>query len=40
MKIFDSILCEKLGRNALKAAINKYNWKNEEKKLLRLYDDI
>jgi len=30
-------LCEKLGRNALKAAINKYNWEIEEKKLLSLY---
>jgi len=31
-------LCEKLGRNALKAAINKYNWEIEEKKLLKLYE--
>lgn len=30
-------LCEKLGENALKAAIKKYNWKNEERKLLKLY---
>ena len=30
--------CKKLGRNSLDAAINKYNWKNEEKKLLNLYN--
>lgn len=33
-------LCEKLGRNALKAAINKYNWEIEEKKLLKLYEKV
>ncbi|GAG53204.1 unnamed protein product, partial [marine sediment metagenome] len=33
-------LCEKLGRNALKAAINKYNWEIEERKLLILYEKI
>lgn len=33
-------LCESLGRNALKAAINTYNWKNEEEKLLNLYKNI
>jgi glycosyltransferase involved in cell wall biosynthesis len=33
----DRELREKLGRNALLAAINKYNWPNEEKKLLELY---
>ena len=33
-------LCEKLGRNALKAAITKYNWKIEEKKLLKLYEKV
>ncbi|UCF13550.1 MAG: glycosyltransferase family 4 protein [Thermoplasmatales archaeon] len=33
-------LCEKLGRNALKAAINKYNWEIEEKKLIKLYDTV
>ncbi len=32
--------CDKLGRNALKAAINKYNWRIEEKKLLNLYKKI
>ena len=30
-------LCEKMGRNGLKAAINKYNWENERKKLIELY---
>jgi glycosyltransferase involved in cell wall biosynthesis len=30
-------LREKLGRNALEAAITKYNWQNEEVKLLELY---
>jgi len=33
-------LCEKLGRNALEAAINKYNWEKEEKKLLTLYKKL
>ncbi len=33
-------LCEKLGRNALRAAIDKYNWENEEKKLLEFYERI
>jgi len=34
-------LCEKLGRNALKAAINKYNWEIEEKKLIgKVYGKI
>jgi glycosyltransferase involved in cell wall biosynthesis len=33
----DPALREKLGRNALKAAITKYNWGNEEAKLLALY---
>jgi glycosyltransferase involved in cell wall biosynthesis len=33
-------LCEELGKNALKAAINKYNWELQEKKLLKLYEDI
>jgi len=36
----NSKLCEELGRNALKAAIEKYNWENQEKKLVRLYEDI
>jgi glycosyltransferase involved in cell wall biosynthesis len=33
----DPALREKLGKNALKAAITKYNWGNEEAKLLELY---
>jgi glycosyltransferase involved in cell wall biosynthesis len=36
----DPELRERLGRNALRAAITKYNWPNEEKKLLELYRDI
>jgi len=30
-------LCQELGKNALKAAIEKYNWENERKKLIELY---
>lgn len=30
-------LCENLGRNALSSAINKYNWKTQEEKLINLY---
>jgi glycosyltransferase involved in cell wall biosynthesis len=33
-------LREKLGRNALKAAIAKYNWQKEEEKLLELYKSL
>jgi len=33
-------LRERLGRNALKAAISKYNWKKEEEKLLELYRSL
>jgi glycosyltransferase involved in cell wall biosynthesis len=33
----DPELAETLGRNALKAAITKYNWQKEEEKLLELY---
>ncbi|MCK4364521.1 MAG: glycosyltransferase family 4 protein [Thermoplasmatales archaeon] len=33
-------LCEELGKNALKAAINKYNWELEEKKLQELYKKL
>ncbi len=33
-------LYEELGRNALKAAVEKYNWKNEERKLLGVYRNI
>jgi len=36
----DPDLRERLGRNALRAAITKYNWPNEEKKLQQLYRDI
>lgn len=36
----DRELRERLGRNALKAAITKYNWQREEKKLLELYRGI
>jgi len=30
-------LCEHLGRNALRAAIEKYNWKMEKRKLIEIY---
>jgi len=41
IKLRDSSdLCEKLGRNALKAAIEKYNWKKQEEKLLKVYEEI
>jgi glycosyltransferase involved in cell wall biosynthesis len=33
-------LREKLGRNALKAAVTKYNWQKEEAKLLELYKSL
>jgi len=33
-------LCEELGRNALKAAIEKYNWEKQEEKLLKIYEEI
>jgi len=36
----DPGLREKLGRNALKAAITKYNWQKEELKLLELYKSL
>jgi glycosyltransferase involved in cell wall biosynthesis len=36
----NSGLREKLGRNALEAAISKYNWQNEEVKLLELYESL
>jgi glycosyltransferase involved in cell wall biosynthesis len=36
----DPALRDQLGRNALKAAITKFNWQIEEKKLLELYHDI
>jgi len=33
-------LREKLGRNALKAAVTKYNWQKQEEKLLELYRSL
>lgn len=33
-------LCKELGQNALNAAINKYNWEIEEKKLIKLYEEV
>ena len=33
-------LCEELGKNALKAAMERYNWKNEKKKLLKIYESL
>ena len=33
-------LCEELGKNAFKAAKEKYNWENEKKKLLKVYEEI
>ena len=36
----DSKLRETLGKNALKVATTKYNWQNQETKLLELYENI
>jgi len=36
----DSKLRERLGRNALKAAITKYNWQKQEEKLVALYKSL
>lgn len=33
-------LCEELGKNALKAAIEKYNWENEKNKLINVYKEV
>ena len=33
-------LCEQLGRNALKAALTKYNWEIDQKKLIEIYDFV
>ena len=33
-------LCEELGRNALKAALEQYNWENEKRKLLKVYESL
>lgn len=36
----DPELCEKFGRNALNAAFSEYNWENQEKKLIQVYDEL
>jgi len=36
----DPVLRERLGKNALRAAITKYNWQGQEKILLDLYENI
>jgi glycosyltransferase involved in cell wall biosynthesis len=36
----DAKLRERLGRNALRAAVTKYNWQNQERTLLELYGHI
>jgi len=36
----DKNLCERLGRDGLKAAINEYNWEKQEKKLQNIYDKL
>ena len=36
----DPGLRERLGRNALKAAMREYNWERQEEKLLKLYDSL
>ena len=33
-------LCEKLGRNALKAAVDKYNWQKQKNNLLNVYRNL
>ena len=35
-----SVEAEKMGDNGRKAILGKYNWENEEKKLLNVYDKI
>jgi len=41
MRLRDDLeLREKLGKNALKAALEKYNWEKEKEKLIQLYADI
>ena len=35
-----SILREELGKNALKAAINKYNWEKQKEKLVKIYEEL
>jgi glycosyltransferase involved in cell wall biosynthesis len=36
----DPKLCEKLGKNGLKAAINEYNWNVQKEKLLDVYNNL
>jgi len=36
----DPGLGEQLGRNALQAALTKYNWETQKDKLLAVYDDL
>lgn len=36
----DKKMCEELGKNALKAALNEYNWEKQEEKLTELYKDL
>jgi glycosyltransferase involved in cell wall biosynthesis len=36
----DPELCEKFGKNALNAAMDKYNWGQQEKKLLEVYESL
>ncbi|MDA3820247.1 MAG: glycosyltransferase family 4 protein, partial [Candidatus Delongbacteria bacterium] len=38
--ISDDVLAEKMGRNGQKAVVEKYNWKQEEKKLLEIYEKM
>ena len=41
IKLRDNLeLRERLGRNALKAAIDKYNWQKQEEKLIELYKSL
>lgn len=41
IKLRDNLkLREELGKNALKAAIEKYNWEKQEEKLLKIYEEI
>jgi glycosyltransferase involved in cell wall biosynthesis len=34
------MLCEKLGKNGLKAAMREYNWERQEEKLLKVYEGL
>lgn len=36
----DKKLRERLGRNALKAALSEHNWSNQERKLLQVYNEL